>query len=450
MKNIWIWLFLGAILCSQEIVTIEYTEQDSIVDRFAYQLPENYDSTAIHPLLVVWHQWNGSELSCFNTEFDEECFTRGWIMMSHYGGWGNHYNNQITQSYVESELLWMIEYFSVDPTKIYMVGGSMGGASGAIYANNHLNPMFPMVAATASASGILDCERRYWEMDGNNSMIEHFGGTPIEVGFEYHRNSAVFFADTVQSMHFNLLHIPIYLDFANGEPHQFHAEDMFELMNDFHSNIWIETEPTGGHGFACFDEAEVCDWLSQFSLLSDPDFVTVNLDEPSRAYWFEVVEQSETHGPTFTRFIGRRDLNHYSIFLQNNLRTGRIYLDSMQDTIHLEILNIDAPITYLLHEFPFCKIGCEINSGNVNAIEWIDNELLISVDNPIDLLIYNQFGDVNLDMEINILDITKILQFILELEVSTDHEFCASDANNDAIINLLDILIIVSWILSNN
>ena len=87
---------------------------------------------------------------------------------------------------------------------------------------------------------------------------------------------------------------------------------------------------------------------------------------------------------------------------------------------------------------------------DINAIEWIDNELLISVDNPIDLLIYNQFGDVNLDMEINILDITKILQFILELEVSTAHEFCASDANNDAIINLLDILIIVSWILSNN
>ena len=37
-----------------------------------------------------------------------------------------------------------------------MVGGSMGGAAGAIFANNHLDPTQPMVAATASPSGILD------------------------------------------------------------------------------------------------------------------------------------------------------------------------------------------------------------------------------------------------------------------------------------------------------
>ena len=85
-----------------------------------------------------------------------------------------------------------------------MVGGSMGGAAGAIYANNHLNPNKPMVAATASGSGILDCERRFYEMDGNNSMIEWFGGSPVEVPFEYHRNSAVFFNDLSQSMHINL------------------------------------------------------------------------------------------------------------------------------------------------------------------------------------------------------------------------------------------------------
>ena len=65
----------------------------------------------------------------------------------------------------------------------------MGGASGAIYANNHLDPTKPMVAATASASGILDCERRAIEMDGNNSMIEWFGGSWEEVPFEYHRNN---------------------------------------------------------------------------------------------------------------------------------------------------------------------------------------------------------------------------------------------------------------------
>ena len=89
----------------------------------------------------------------------------------------------------------MINNFPIDQRRIYMVGGSMGGGAGAIYANNHLNPNKPMVAATASGSGILDCERRFYEMDGNNSMIQWFGGSPIEVPFEYHRNSAVFFND---------------------------------------------------------------------------------------------------------------------------------------------------------------------------------------------------------------------------------------------------------------
>ena len=55
----------------------------------------------------------------------------------------------------------------------------MGGASGAIYANNHLNPTQPMVAATASASGILDCERRAIEMAFDDGA--RIGGLAIAV-----------------------------------------------------------------------------------------------------------------------------------------------------------------------------------------------------------------------------------------------------------------------------
>ena len=112
-----------------------------------------------------------------------------------------------------------------------MVGGSMGGAAGMIYSNNHLDPTEPMVAATASGSGILDCERRAIEMDGNNSMTEWFGGNWDEVPFQYHRNSAIYFNDFTQSMHFNLKYLPIYLDFGVSEPHRVHAEEMHETVN---------------------------------------------------------------------------------------------------------------------------------------------------------------------------------------------------------------------------
>ena len=185
-------------------------------------------------------------------------------MLSPYGGSSNNYNHQGMQNMVEKEIEWMMENFNINEQKIYMLGGSMGGASGAIYANNHLDPTKPMVAATASASGILDCERRAIEMDGNNSMIEWFGGNWDEVPFEYHRNSAVYFADTTQSMHYNLLHTPLYLDFGSSEPHRTHAEDLYNLLLHYNENMWIDNDPTPGHGYSVIDEEHSCEWLIQF------------------------------------------------------------------------------------------------------------------------------------------------------------------------------------------
>jgi len=151
-----------------------------------------------------------------------------------------------------------------------------------------------MVAAAASGSGILDCERRAIEMDGNNSMIEWFGGNWDEVPFEYHRNSAIYFADSTQSMHYNLQHTPIYLDFGLSEPHRIHAEEMYDILLDYNENMWIDTDPMGSHGFSVMDEQHVCDWLSGFTLVRDPSSVHVNLDEPGRGYFFEAINQIDS------------------------------------------------------------------------------------------------------------------------------------------------------------
>ena len=282
MKNKFLYfIILINLIFSQDIFT-EYLifEQDT-TDVFSYQIPENYNQNIQHPLLVAFHQWGGNENSNYYTEFDEEANERNWIMLSPYGGSSNNYNHQGMQDMVEHEILWMQENFNIDKNRIYMVGGSMGGAAGAIYANNHLDPTKPMVAATASASGILDCERRAIEMDGNNSMIEWFGGEWYEVPFEYHRNSAVYFADLAQSMHYNLQYTPLYLDFGVTEPHRTHAEDLYELLLGYNENMWIDIDPTGSHGYSVFNENHVCDWLSQFELIDNPENIIVNLDEAS-------------------------------------------------------------------------------------------------------------------------------------------------------------------------
>jgi hypothetical protein len=56
-------------------------------------------------------------------------------------------------------------------------------------------------------------------------------------------------------------------------------------------------------------------------------------------------------------------------------------------------------------------------------------------------------GDVNFDGTVNVLDIVKMITFILEDEIPTDSEFSASDVNEDNTINILDIVLIVNMIL---
>ena len=145
-------LSIITILYGQTIYEQILYEDDEQLDIFAYQIPESFDLESTYPLLIGFHQWGGNQMSTFSTTFDEEANQRGWIFLSPFGGSSNNYNHQGAQYMVKEAIKWMIVNYNIDENRIYMVGGSMGGAAGMIYANNHLNPDEPMVAATASAS----------------------------------------------------------------------------------------------------------------------------------------------------------------------------------------------------------------------------------------------------------------------------------------------------------
>ena len=456
-------VFILSFCISQEIYT-EYLVQDQdTIDVFSYQLPESYNELDSHPLLVAFHQWGGNENSTYYTEFDEEANSRGWVFMSPYGGSENNYNHQGAQEMVKLEILWMVENYNIDSNKIYMVGGSMGGASGMVYSNNHLNPNEPMVAATASGSGILDCERRAIEMDGNNSMIEWFGGNWDEVPFEYHRNSAIYFADSTQSMHYNLQHLPIYLDFGVSEPHRTHAEDMYNILTNYNQNMWIDTDPTGSHGFSVMDENHTCNWLSQFSLNDNPLDVNVKLDEPSRAYWLEALNQIESRD-----FI--------TINAQKNNSALDIYDFQNSDSLVLYILDETLYQFSLSSEIPINKVGLTSDSIlNENSI--IENTEITSmigttpsytIDNNIiwlehydldsnELPFYGEFiinievttssnGDINQDGDCNIQDIILMINHIIDNQELSDIEQDIADMNNDGTIDIMDIISVINII----
>ena len=455
-------LYIVSLCFSQEVFT-EYLLMDGdTVDVFSYQIPESYDGSSACALLVAFHQWGGSESSTYTTTFDEEANSRGWIFMSPYGGSSNNYNHQGAQGMVKHEILWMMENYSIDSDRIYMVGGSMGGAAGMIYANNHLDPSGPMVAATASGSGILDCERRAIEMDGNNSMIEWFGGDWHEVPFEYHRNSAIYFADSTQSMHTNLQYTPLYFDFGVSEPHRTHAEEMYEIMLGLNQSMWIDTEPTGSHGFSVMDEQHVCDWLSGFSLITDPDSLILNLDEPGRAYWIESRNQID-------------DLGFISIEVNRDQGALSVYNFENSDSLVLHILNqnfenyeISSSVSInklglsgdLLdsNDFTFQMIsdeGLELDYTFEDGVLWLEHYGLP----PYELPFYGSFnlnfegteslpGDVNQDGACDILDIILMINHIMDITTLDDGQFGIADMNQDGFIDIMDIILVLNLIIN--
>jgi len=460
MKFLILNIILFYFLIGQEIFSEFLIEGTDTTDVFSYQIPQGYNPSNEHPLLVAFHQWGGNENSNYYTLFDEEANDRNWIMLSPYGGAANNYNHQGAQHLVELEILWMMENYNINKNKIYMVGGSMGGAAGAIYANNHLNPIHPMVAATASASGILDCERRAIEMDGNNSMIEWFGGNWDEVPFEYHRNSAVYFADSTQSMHYNLQYTPLYLDFGITEPHRTHAEDLYNLLFGYNEYMWIDTDPTGSHGYSVFDENHVCQWLDQFELVDNPDIINVNLDEPSRAYWLET--RGQFNNVEFIRAnVVRNGNNNFGIFEFTNS-------DSI---IFHNTLNNSITELFFNHEFQNNSYhiglsGNDVSSLNeINATGIIDDylePLAINIENDIvwvsipnfefenvEIILSYFTTDVNQDGIWNVLDIVLVINHVLGLNLLYDNQLTNADINVDGIINVLDVVLIVNLILDN-
>lgn len=303
-------IYAGPLL-SQIEMDVEVAVGDSI-SRFWIQIPGLYDSTRPPALLVGWHQWGGDEHELRDyTGFDEECNLRGWLCASHFGWCDRHWNDPMAQDYVIAMLDWIRDNYPFDEDSLYFTGGSMGGAAGMVYHNNHCDSREFIIAATASGSGIMDCHRRGMEYlaqgDTNQSMRMVFGGLPYEAPFEYQRNSAVFFADTSYSMHFNSRHLPVLLTFGlNEDPWKSHALDLDSVRDGWADTTYTYESVDFGHGIQIMWPVHICNWLSGFRANRYPDEISINADETGRYYWVTVAPTSSD--TTFARFEACKNL----------------------------------------------------------------------------------------------------------------------------------------------
>ena len=55
-------------------------------------------------------------------------------------------------------------------------------------------------------------------------------------------------------------------------------------------------------------------------------------------------------------------------------------------------------------------------------------------------------GDLNFDAEVNVLDVVLLVNFILDVEPSSE-QFSVADINNDSALDVLDVVLLVNSIL---
>ena len=305
----------GICFAQQEFeITIPTTLGDT-TETFWLQIPAGYQPGNPCPLLIGWHTLYADHREFRNsTDFDSIANARGWIAASHDGPIPPgqtapcHWNNHAAQSHVVDMIHCIEARFSVDSSRIYTVGASMGGAAGMVFFDNHLDPQGPMVAAAASVSGIQDCERRFYEQGINYSMISAFGGSPSRVPFTYHRNSAIYFADSTQSMHFNVMHLPLWLTFGNAWTDsiwRLHAEDLYAVLEPFADTVVLRESANEGHGWPAAESNLICDFFENFTLNRYPLDISINADEEGRWYWAEIAMRDSIEH--FARFEGQLD-----------------------------------------------------------------------------------------------------------------------------------------------
>jgi len=316
-------------------ITIPTTQGDT-TETFWLQIPSGYQPGTACPLLIGWHTIYANHLEFRDvTVFDSIANARGWIAASHDGPIPPeqtapcHWNNHAAQSHVVDMIHWIQERFSVDSSRIYMVGASMGGAAAMAFSNNHLDPQGPMVAAAASVSGIQDCERRYYEQGINYSMTAAFGGSPSQVPFTYHRNSAIYFADSTESMHFNAMHLPLWLTFGNAWSDSVwrrHAEDLYAVMEPFADSVVLRESAFEGHGWAAAEADLICDFFENFTVTRYPPSISINADEEGRWYWARIARRDTSQH--FARFTGSLDTLQASLDFDmlNNVASARLNL----------------------------------------------------------------------------------------------------------------------------
>jgi poly(3-hydroxybutyrate) depolymerase len=138
---------------------------------FVLGLPSSPSAGPV-PVLVLWHQWSASEEDTWvNTEYFELAAQRGWYVIAPLGAHELHLGIDYAQRNTTELIEFMAQfvaglpgYPSIDNTRVYGVGFSMGGGALLSHACRNLDPTGFPYAAVVNHTGTMSAARGWRDL----------------------------------------------------------------------------------------------------------------------------------------------------------------------------------------------------------------------------------------------------------------------------------------------
>jgi hypothetical protein len=309
------------------IVTFKNTYDNS--DQEAkIQIPTGHNKNNPVPLILYAHGRSGTK--DYGIDYlGPEANSRGWLLASPemHGSWevpAECYVNPETCDFSDEILTrkpgayahaslesqydiigaakYMVKNYGVDPDRIYLVGGSMGGQIATV-----VSAKFPhLFAAIHEYKGITDLEQWYIEVNNDYDQLTlekecHIDGTPktpSENPFCYERRSSTNFGR-------NYIHIPISIKHSVHDelvPIS-HAYNLRDAINSFDPDTpaTVDRDWTAQSNcdppYHCFepDPKWILNWLSPHRLAPNPDDIRIASDESKTYYWMKLTQTGGDH-----------------------------------------------------------------------------------------------------------------------------------------------------------
>lgn len=286
----------SALCCAEELeITFQNTYDKTQQQAVAY-IPEMCKTRDNNPLLVVAHYMGGDRYTARKSGYYPECDKRGYLLVcpelhGHRADGRNSLASLEAQHDIVDAVNFMKQNYSVDTSRIYIVGRSMGGMLSQMMAAKYPD----LFAAAVSGQGISDLS--LWYRTSIPSLIQNVekecGPFSEETRFDYERRSSINYAP-------NIKYVPLILWHGTNDtwvpPEQ--SENLVATVrkyNRFQPEVnWLHC---AAHCPTNFTAEWVCNQLTYYQNICEAGFntptrffpeLTIVTDEAKNFYWLGI------------------------------------------------------------------------------------------------------------------------------------------------------------------